>query len=102
RSAAPQRALRSRTGPAAARRGLPRRCGSRSMHALQRRRLALFDRGSAVGTVIAEEFVRQGLLALLAGIRPGAAIEPACGDAQACRRPEPNRATGTIERRPIP
>src|SRR5437899_12683515 len=53
------------------------------MNALQRGRLALFDRGAAVGAVIAEQFARQALLALLAGVRSGAAVETAGGDAQA-------------------
>src|SRR5260370_42625873 len=53
------------------------------MNALQRGRLALFDRGAAVGAVIAEQFVRQALLALLAGIRRPAAVEPPGRDAQA-------------------
>src|SRR5216683_1276974 len=53
------------------------------MNALQRGRLALFDRGATVGAVIAEQFVRQALLALLAGIRRPAAVEPAGRDAQA-------------------
>src|SRR5260370_38273149 len=55
----------------------------RSMNPLQRGRLVLFDRGAAVGAVIAEQFVRQALLALLAGIRRPAAVETAWRDAQA-------------------
>src|SRR5439155_26764093 len=55
------------------------------MDPLQRRRLALFDSGAALGAVIAEQLVRQALLAdLLAGIRrPGVAGEAALGNPQA-------------------
>src|SRR5580704_14515100 len=54
------------------------------MNPLQRRGLALLDRGAAVGAVIAEQFVRQALVALLAGIRrPAAVVETAWRDAQA-------------------
>src|ERR1700730_13324542 len=52
------------------------------MNPLQRRGLALLDRGDAVGAIIAEHFVRQALVALLAGIRRPAAVESAWRDAQ--------------------
>src|SRR5438067_8494277 len=65
-----------RTGP------LPNTPEGYSIDPLQRRRLALLDARAALVAAIAEQLVRQALIALLAGIGRFAAAQPALGGAK--------------------